>query len=65
MQKKIKTRIIESLKFEISYEKKAKKDKIRPIDGKFDRVQIWTKDYHEGYIDGLKRAVELINEQHE
>jgi len=57
MPKKIETRIIESLKFEIGYEKKAKKDKIRPTE--------WTKDYHEGYIDGLKRAIEIIKETNE
>jgi hypothetical protein len=55
-----KVKILDSLKFEIDYEEDAKKDKRRPAER--------TEDYHEGYIDGLKRAVELvkmINEQDE
>lgn len=45
----------EQLEFEIGYERKAKKDKIRP--------KCWTNDYHEGYIDGLRRAREIVLEE--
>ena len=28
-----------------------------------DRPENWTKEYHEGFIDGLKRAVEIAKEE--
>ena len=48
------TTLYERLKFELEYEQ-TKDSSVKGDD--------WTEDYQEGYIDGLKRAIEAVEEQ--
>jgi LPS O-antigen subunit length determinant protein (WzzB/FepE family) len=46
---------IDELSSQISYEKQIMKDKTRDLN-------IWTKEYHQGYIHGLQQALDMAKQ---